>query len=312
MKISFVLAMSKNRVIGVNNKLPWRVPTDMQRFTDLTTGHPVIMGSKTFESLPSSHRPLPDRTNIVLTRDSEKQFEGAHTVTSLAEAIRLATTMPGGEEIMVIGGGQIFREALPLTQTIYLTEIDTVVENGDAFFPELDSIRWSVVEEGSFSADKKNQFGGTFYTYTRTGNMPIVEPGNGRNEEYRAQLQGILDSGICPFCPDGETLREQQILHENATWLIKENAHPLANALYHFVLWPKRHIESVDDLTVEEFTDLLEMRRWMKENYPATGDAMYARSGELKVTGATVAHLHWHSVVPAGLVTVNFGDYYKQ
>lgn len=312
MTISFVVAMSRNRVIGVNNQLPWKIPTDMARFTRITTGHPVVMGSKTYESFPEKYRPLPNRTNIVMTRDASKKFPGAHAVTSLAEAIRLAAQQSGGEEIMLIGGGQVFEEALPLTHKIYLTEVDTEVENGDAFFPELDELRWDVKDEGAFEADEKNQYGGRFLTYTRSNSYPIVEPANGRNEEYKAQLNGILESGQCPFCPGGETLRDQEILKQTDTWFVKENAHPLANTLFHFVFTPNRHVQDVGELTAKEWEGLMALRQELKEKYNFTGDAMYVRSGEPLVTGATVAHLHWHLIVPAGHVQVSFGRFSKR
>lgn len=309
MKISFVVAMSKNRVIGVNNQLPWRIRDDMHRFTELTTGHPVIMGRKTFESIPPKHRPLPDRTNIVLSRDATAKHEGVHTCITLGDAIRFASTSPGGEEIMIIGGGKVFEDALPLAHTVYLTEVDTVVDHGDAFFPELDNKRWDRKEEGKFEKNEKNEYAGIFYTYTRTNTYPIVEPANARNEQYRTQLQGILESCQCPFCPNGVTLKQQEIIFENDTWFIMPNHHPLLNTLHHFVITPKRHIEFFDELNDTEWQGLKESRAWLKEKYNFTGDALYARSGEPLVTGASVAHFHAHLIVPAGNVQVSFGTY---
>lgn len=308
MIISLVLAMAKNRAIGRMGELPWNVPTDMNRFRTLTKNRPIIMGSKTFESLPGG-KALPSRTNIVLTRDASKRYEGAEVFTDLGEAIKFASTCPGGDEVMVIGGGKVFEEALPLAHRIYLTVIDTEILDADTFFPELDPIRWESKEEGTFAKDAANEYGGTFFTYNRSGKYPVVEPSTGRNEEYRAQLQRILDSGVCPFCPDGETLKEQPILRQNDTWFLKENAHPLANTMYHFLLTPHRHMAGMDELTLEEFAGLLEMRSWLKENYDMTGDAFYCRSGEPLVTGASVSHFHGHIIVPSGLVQVSFGRF---
>jgi len=308
MLISFVAAMAKNRAMGKKGDLPWNVPTDMNRFRTITRGHPVVMGSKTFESLPGG-KPLPNRANIVLSRHTDKKYEGATVFTELGQALRFAATQPGGEEVMVIGGGQIFAQALPLAQRVYLTILDADIADADTFFPEIDEMRWAATEEGRFEMSDQDEYGGTFLTYNRTGHSPIVEPANGRNEEYKAQLERILESGICPFCQNGETLKEQLILRSNQSWWIKENAHPLAHTLYHFVITPNRHIESVDDITSAEWEDLKEMRAWVKQNYPANGDAMYVRSGEPLVTGATVTHLHYHMIVPAGLVDVKFGSF---
>lgn len=308
MTISFVLAMSKNRVIGSAGQLPWKLASDMKRFTHLTTGHPVIMGSKTYESLPTSYRPLKGRTNIVLSRDPKQKYSGAECFSSLADAIRFAARQPGGEEVMIIGGGQIFELAIPLVHKIYLTQVETEL-TGDTYFPLLDSDRWSVKADGGFSADKKNQFDGTFLTYTRTNRFPIVEPENGRNEQYRQQLEQILESKQCPFCPGGETLKEQEIIKQTEMWLAKENSYPIPNSLYHFMIFPARHIEDTSDILAKEWQDLTSLRLWLKNKYKFNGDVMYIRSGEPMVTGATVTHLHWHLIVPAERIEVSFGRF---
>ena len=132
--ISLVVAMAKNRVIGSQNKLPWSIPEDLKRFREITLGHPIIMGRKTYESIG---RPLPKRTNIVVTRDVSARFEGCHAALSLDEAIEKAhhEDIPGRDEVMVIGGGEIYKQALPLADRIYLTLIGHEVQ-GEAYFPE--------------------------------------------------------------------------------------------------------------------------------------------------------------------------------
>lgn len=143
--ISLIVAMAKNRVIGIQNRLPWSIPEDLRRFRALTSGHPIVMGRKTFDSIG---KPLPHRTNIVVTRDrsqSEERFAGCQVVSSLEEALLIAedAQVPGNEEIFIIGGGEIYRQALPQADRLYLTLIDQDVE-GDAFFPE---IEWSSFQE---------------------------------------------------------------------------------------------------------------------------------------------------------------------
>lgn len=132
--ISLVVAMSENRVIGVENRLPWHIPEDLKRFKKITSGHPIVMGRKTFESIG---RPLPNRTNIVITRQKDYRVEGVVTVFSLEEALEWAGRSPGSDEIFVIGGGEIFSQILPRAGRIYLTEVEWPFE-GDAFFPEFD------------------------------------------------------------------------------------------------------------------------------------------------------------------------------
>ena len=130
--ISIVAAIGRNRELGNGNELLWHIPEDLKRFKALTSGHPVIMGRKTFESIG---RPLPNRTNIIITRDTKWKADGVHTAHSLEDAIGLAALMPGAEETFVIGGAQIYEAALPRVDRVYLTLIDDS-KPADAFFPE--------------------------------------------------------------------------------------------------------------------------------------------------------------------------------
>jgi dihydrofolate reductase len=142
--LSLIAAMSRNRVIGVNNTLPWNIPEDLKRFRQITVDHPIIMGRKTFASIG---RPLPKRTNIVISRDRDLKFEGVKVVGSLEEAVQLASDpqTPGSEEAFVIGGGEIYRQALERSDRIYLTLIGQDFK-GDAYFPEFD---WKAFREVS-------------------------------------------------------------------------------------------------------------------------------------------------------------------
>lgn len=128
-------AIARGRVIGRDNTIPWRIPEDARRFRELTTGHAVVMGRRTWESLPERFRPLPDRRNVVVTRDPAWTAEGAERAGSLDEALRL---LDGAPQVFVIGGAEIYRAALPLADALLLTEVEADVE-GDAFFPELDA-----------------------------------------------------------------------------------------------------------------------------------------------------------------------------
>lgn len=130
-KISLIVAQSENRVIGREGKLPWNLPEDLKRFKAITSGHPVVMGRKTYESIG---RLLPKRTNVIITRSKDYRVAGAEIAHSLKEALALAAEAPGGEEIFVIGGGEIFSEVLPQAERIYLTEVHANIE-GDAYFP---------------------------------------------------------------------------------------------------------------------------------------------------------------------------------
>jgi dihydrofolate reductase len=142
MKISLIVAVSRNGAIGLNNQLPWYLPDDLKYFKSVTMGKPLIMGRKTFDSIG---RPLPGRANIVLTRDPQWTSDGVEVVQSVEQALvagEIACEAADVDEIMVIGGEQIYRMTIDLADRIYLTQVDTDVE-GDAFFPDIDLNNWS-------------------------------------------------------------------------------------------------------------------------------------------------------------------------
>ncbi|MDP3766003.1 MAG: type 3 dihydrofolate reductase [Nanoarchaeota archaeon] len=139
MIISLIAAIGKNNVIGKDNSLPWKLPEDMKRFKELTSGKPVVMGRKTFESIG---KPLPNRTNIVITKNKNYKAKGCIVVHSSDEALNAAK---GNKEIMIIGGEQIFKEFLPIANKMYLTFIDADFD-GDAYFPEYKKNEWKEVQ----------------------------------------------------------------------------------------------------------------------------------------------------------------------
>jgi dihydrofolate reductase len=135
--VTLIAAIARNGVIGIANRLPWHLPADLRHFKALTTGHAVIMGRKTWESLPAKFRPLPGRRNIVVTRNGEYVADGATVSLSLADAVATAS----GDEVFVIGGAELYKAALPLADRLQLTEIDAAYE-GDAWFPAINPGRW--------------------------------------------------------------------------------------------------------------------------------------------------------------------------
>lgn len=135
-EVAAIAAIGRNRELGKDNELLWRIPDDMKRLRMLTSGHPLVMGRKTFDSIiAATGQPLPNRTHVVLTRDSEWVHDGALTAHSIEEAIQIAQKSPGGEQVFIFGGAQIYEAALPFTTKLYLTLIDDERE-ADAFFPD--------------------------------------------------------------------------------------------------------------------------------------------------------------------------------
>ncbi len=155
--IKVIVAISKNRVIGDSNKLIWHLPADLKRFKEVTTGHPIVMGRKTYQSIG---RPLPNRRNIIITRDEEFEVEGCEVVNSIEEALLLTNS-----NCFIIGGGEIYKQSLNLAEQIYMTQIDEEFE-GDTTFPELDR-SWYVSKKEDFSSDEKNPYNYSFTFYER-------------------------------------------------------------------------------------------------------------------------------------------------
>jgi dihydrofolate reductase len=165
--ISLIAAVARNHVIGAGNRLPWRLPADLQRFRALTVGHPVVMGRKTYESIG---RPLRGRTNIVLTRQAGYQAPGCIVVSDLDAALRAAGETAGGEtapEVFIIGGAELYRQTLALAGRLYITEVTADVPDGDAFFPEIDPALWQEVERVPHQPDARHPYAYTFVTYVR-------------------------------------------------------------------------------------------------------------------------------------------------
>lgn len=165
MKINIIVSVSKNWVIGRNNKLLWKLSNDLKRFKELTNGNPVIMGQKTFESLPKGA--LPNRTNIVLTDDPNFFAPNIILTYSIPEALEKAKLIHGENcEIFIIGGGMIYKQFLDYADCIYLTTVDTIIE-GDTTFPELIPEQWNLISEEFKTKDDKNEYNYTFRLYQR-------------------------------------------------------------------------------------------------------------------------------------------------
>jgi dihydrofolate reductase len=161
MKISIIAAIGKNKELGKNNKLLWHISEDLKRFHSITKGHVIIMGRKTWESLP--HKPLIGRYNIVITRDLEFKINNLRkgkdfaVVNSLEEALRLATLAQGNDECFIIGGGQIYNQAIPMADKLYLTVIEKNFE-ADTFFPDYSNFKKVISEKPGESEEFKYKF----------------------------------------------------------------------------------------------------------------------------------------------------------
>lgn len=156
MIISIIAAMDENAVIGINNSLPWKLPSDMKWFRQHTMGKPIVMGRKTFESFGA--KPLPNRQNIIVTHNPEYCADGCDVVTSINAAL---SAVKNSDEIMIIGGASFYEQTINIANRMYLTTVHTQVE-GDAWFPKFDIAEWLINFDESHEADEKNSIAHTF------------------------------------------------------------------------------------------------------------------------------------------------------
>jgi len=163
--VSIVAALAENGIIGRGDGLPWRLPADMRHFKELTVGHAVVMGRRTFDTLP---RPLRDRRNVVVTRDLGYQRTDAEVVHSIEDALQL---LSGEEEVFIAGGGEIYRLALPYATRLYLTVVHAAVD-GDTRFPDLNLDEWKLAENVRHEADDRHAIPFSFVLYERVPQQP--------------------------------------------------------------------------------------------------------------------------------------------
>ena len=163
MMLSVIVAMSENRLIGRGGELPWHLSADLRRFRRLTTGHAIIMGRKTYESIG---RPLPERRSIVITRQADYRAEGIETAGNLDAALALVADVSENSEVFVIGGAEVFRDALPRAGLLYVTLVHAELD-GDVFLPPVDTDEWKLASEERHAADERNDFDYSFLVYER-------------------------------------------------------------------------------------------------------------------------------------------------
>lgn len=161
MTLTLIAAAAENNALGKDNQMIWHLPDDFRRFKQLTTGHYIIMGRKTFESFP---RPLPNRTHVIITRQEDYKAEGCIVVNSLDAAIKAC---PQDEEVFVIGGGEIYKQSIDKADKIELTKVYGTSPEADAFFPEIDLAKWELAEEVFHPKDEKHAFDMAFCTYVK-------------------------------------------------------------------------------------------------------------------------------------------------
>ena len=291
--ITIVVARSRNGVIGIDGNIPWHIPEDLKRFKQMTTGHTVIMGRKTYESIGAA---LPNRQNIVLSRDEEFWPGDAEVFSTLEAAIDHASS----EEIFVIGGEQIYAGALNqgLVEKIELTLVNTFIDPRNAshvaYFPPIQFDEWKVVTTHRHQADG---FDFAYISYTRRNTdyygMPLVYLPAARYADQYEKMSQILNDGLCPFCPDWlDWYHDNLVLHSTDHWIITPNDNPYEGTSLDLLLIPRQHVTNFSLLTSEAQADFGQAISWIINNFNLTFGALGMRFGEMWYTGGSVAHLH--------------------
>jgi len=164
-KVSLIAALTRNRVIGKNNDLPWHLPDDMKYFMQTTSRHTVIMGRKNYQSIPEKFRPLPNRNNLVVTRQKDFNAPGCKVVHSMEDALSIARKA-NEDEVFIIGGAEIYQLGMPLAKRMYLTEIDVILA-GDTHFPLFNAADWAEISRTHHPADDRHAYSFDFVVYDR-------------------------------------------------------------------------------------------------------------------------------------------------
>ncbi len=296
--ISIIAAISKNGVIGKGGKIPWHIQADMRRFKQLTMGHPVIMGRKTFASvIEGLGQPLPGRDNIILTRQSNYQSPGAIVVHCLEDALERYTS----GEIFIAGGHEIYALALPVAHRMYLTHVLATID-GDTVFPEWDKGEWRII--GKYRChDNKSNFEVEWVDYERIERPAFVILDHSRIDEQRAVMDAIRRKGVCPFCQEHfRKYHREPILQESTHWMLTRNQWPYDNTRIHLLLIAKEHVETLADLGHGAGEELFQLCAWAAREFGITSGALGMRFGDPHFNRGTVRHLH------AQLLCVNVTD----
>jgi ATP adenylyltransferase len=284
MRLSLIVAADEQDTIGRDGSLPWQLSEDLQRFQRLTTGHVVVAGRLTHDSIVARlGRPLPNRTTLVVSRQARPNEPGVEYVPDVATALERALELAGQDEVFVIGGAQIYEAALPLVQTVHLTRVRGVFD-GDTVMPA----GWLTPFELASSEDR-GEF--AWQTYQRRSYYYLD---NSRGEAQSEDMRRLEAEGRCLFCPGQEALA---VVHKTPQWTIVPNRFPYRGTRLHLLLVPDEHVADMADLSPAAQADFWSALAWVRERYALTFYGLAIRNGDPAFTGGTIRHLHVHLVV---------------
>ena len=296
--IAIIAAVGRNDVIGNQGRVPWDIPEDRKHFASLTTGHTVVMGRKSWESLPTRFRPLPGRKNIVLTTSQTYEATGAIVCHSWEETLELIRREK--KKVFVIGGEEIYRKALPYTLSLHLTLVETQPE-GDTHFPTLDEEEWRLANLANVGQSETGiKFSHQLYKRVSVKGDFVNLP-NSRSDDQTRLMEKIRRAEVCPFCPEHIlTYHEKPILRDGTWWMVTENRLAYEGAKLHLLLVYKKHARMLYEASREAHKELVSHIKWVMETRELSGATLLWRFGETHLTGGSVDHLHAHLVAGTG------------
>lgn len=292
--ITIIAAVSTDGFIAKDGKIPWRLKSDMDHFKNTTTGHTVIMGRKTWDSLDPKYRPLPNRRNVVLSRQQGFVAEGAEVVSSLEEALVLTEN---DEQVFIIGGAEIYQQAMPLAERLLITKVHKNVGNGDIRFPPIHPQEWNLVSSSEGARGEKDEC--EFMVDDYSPNLQYIELACVRTLKQLKEYRLIRQRGHCPFCPENLKLyHDNPILQDLAYWVVTTSDYPYPGTDAHFLLILKAHRQTIGSLTQPEQEEYFSIIKGLESEGKFQGGGICARSGDSLLSGASVKHLHFHVICP--------------
>lgn len=311
MPIKIIAAVAENGVIGNGDALPFDIPADRKRFKELTIGHTVVQGPKTFGGIVKMiHRPLPGRQNFILTRHPERyRCDGVTVLDSWDKVLELSEH----RDVFIIGGALLYQQAMPYASELHITRV-LASPKGDVFFPEWDPDDWTRVASSRLKELGNNQFPFVWETYRRRS-ARFIEMSNIRDGVQNTDMQEILELGVCPFCMENFTRwHTKPILWEGQHWILTENKYPYPwtkpvfeddpdGAKVHLMIVLKTHAENAGQIPCGAFEEIGTLLRWAEVKFGIEGGGFFMRFGEPIWTGGTIRHVHAHIVQRKDLET---------
>jgi len=293
--ITAIAAVSRDGYIAqVGGALPARLPSDMEHFKRVTMGHTVVMGRKTWDSIPLKYKPLPGRRNIVLTRQLNFSSEGTEVFHTLEDILQATTN---DEQVFLAGGEEVYRQSMPIAERLLITRVDKVLGTGDARFPNIDPEAWNLLTEQELPKGERDECVALIEDWSPK--LQYIELANVRSLKQLHEYRLIRQRQHCPFCPEQlSTYHNNPIIREGNHWLLTQNDYPYPDTDTHLLLIHRRHAEKFSDISREAQLELFALATETETHGYFTGGGLCVRVGDPLRSGASVKHLHFHLICP--------------